>query len=401
MKQHFSRFLVGGACILILLSCSSSSSNNNSDINLGNYESLSFKIDSKNTTSPLYADQYQVDSISPMITPDNVGNFEATKVFVNDKKIYVLDTKVTNTILVFNLKGQYLYKLGEIGRAKNEYISAPEDFFVAKNGDVHVFDEGGQKILTFNDNGAFIKSTDVQWTQSFGLTSDNKYLRCLDNRDMPDEKPDPSLLIYDPISKSQEPLIPSKHFQCYFLPNLRTFFYNDERLSHVPLLSDSVVVFKDKAVEKVVRFEFTNGFLPKDKPEWVRFPADGGEPLGSSVDYDDFPGVVAIYDYQETESHILMNYIDQSGFVHWLYNKHTMKIIHNNKLFAGINLFNKFFLKGNQIIGFVGKENVEMLKEYCESEEFDEEEYKKTPSFVKAFQSGKLSAPALVYITVK
>lgn len=401
MKYQINKIILLGVCFPLLVSCSFSSSQRNSDISLGNYESVTFKINLKNTPSPLNTENYTVDSILPMNTSDDIGTFEATKVFVNNDKIYILDSDVTKTILVFNFSGQFLYKLGEIGRAKNEYINAPEDFFVAKNGEVHVFDKGGQKILVFSDDGFFLRNIDIRWAHSFGVTSNGRYVCCLDNQDIPDEESDPSLLIYDSNTGRKIPLIPSKHFQCYFRPNSCTFFSNDDRLSHVPLLSDSVIVFKNDIVEKVVRFDFVNGFLPKDKPEWVRFPNDDSEPLGARVNYDVFPGAIAIYDYQESESHVLMNYIDKSGFVHWLYNKRTKKLVHGNKLFTGLNIFNKFFLKGNQIIVFVGKEDVEMLKEYCESEEFDKEEYKKTPSFVKAFQSGKLSAPALVYITIK
>lgn len=368
---------------------------------MDNYESVTFKINPKNVTSPLSAEQYSIDSIRSMIIPNDVGIFDATKVFVNDEKIFILDSEVTKTVLVFDLSGQYLYKLGEIGRAKNEYISSPKDFFVAKNGDVHVFDDGGHKILIFDNEGKFIRNVDVGWTHSFGLTSNEKYVCCLDNRDMPDEEPDPSLLIYDIKSTSKSNLIPSKHFQCYLVPNSRTFFYNDETLSHIPLLSDSVIVFKKDVAEKVVRFDFKGGFLPKDKPEWVRIPDDDSKPVEATAGIAHYPGVFAIYDYQETESFILMRYIKLLGKVNWLYNKRTKQIVHGDKLFAGFNVFNECYLRGNQIIAYVGRENVETLKEYCDSEEFDKNEYEKTPSFVKAFQFGKFSAPALVYITIK
>ena len=145
---------------------------------------------------------------------------------------------------MFNLKGQYLYKLGEIGRAKNEYISAPADFFVSQNGDVHVFDSAGQKILIFDKKGNFLKHIDIGWIHSFGLTSNGKYVCCLDNRDIPNEESDPSLLIYDIKSGCKKNLISSKHFQCFLDPNCRTFSFNDNILSHVPLLSDSIIDFK-------------------------------------------------------------------------------------------------------------------------------------------------------------
>lgn len=404
MKYNFCNIIILLLFVLLQLSCSSSSSpssNNEEDYNLGNYKSELFQINPKNVTSPLGEEQYSIDSIRSIITPDGIGDFEITKVFVNDEKIYILDSDVAQTILIFNLSGQFLYKLGEIGRAKNEYISGPKDFFVANNGDVHVLDDGGHKILIFDNKGQFLKNVDAGWTHSFGLTTNEKYLCCLDNRDLPDEKPDPSLFVYDIKSGTKKNLIPSKHFQCYLVPNHRTFFYNDGNLSHVPLLSDSVIVFKNDVPEKVVRFDFEGSFLPKDKPEWVRIPDDDSKPVKATAGIARYPGVFAIYDYQETESLILMRYLKLLGKVSWLYDKRTKQIVHSDKLFAGFNVFSECYLRGDQIIAYVGKENVEMLKEYCKSEEFDKEEYKKAPSFVKAFQSGKLFAPALVYITIK
>ena len=151
MKHHFYNLIILLLFVLLQVACSLvSSPSNNEDYDLKDHKSISFNVDSKNVTSPLSTEQYTIDSIRPIITTDDFGTFDATKIYVNNKKIFILDSDIAKTILVFNLKGQYLYKLGEIGRAKNEYISAPADFFVSQNGDVHVFDSAGQKILIFD-----------------------------------------------------------------------------------------------------------------------------------------------------------------------------------------------------------------------------------------------------------
>lgn len=398
MKPYFNVFFLLGGCVLTQLSCSSSQNNNDSDISLGAYESVTITIDPEKVSTPLEAYQYTIDSVRTLNVPDSLAKIDEEKFFVNNEKIYIMDSNVEKTILVFDLSGNYLYKLGERGRAKNEYLYGPTDFFVAKNGDVHVFDMIGHKILIFADSGEFVKKIDIPWITSFGMTSTGKYLYCNDNIDLPNEEPDPSLLLCDLKSGYKKPLIPSKHFTYHYHPRYRTFFYNDARLYHIPILSDSIIAFRDDTVERVVRVDFTCGFLSKEKPETVRDNPDGSNPKISPGGYQ---GVEAIYEYQESESYIYMSYIYQSRLKEWLYNKRTKQIIHDSFLFAGLGIFNDYYLRGHQIVAYVGGENVEMLKEYCDSEEFDKDEYKKTPSFVKAFQLGKLSAPALVYITIK
>ena len=400
MKYENKVVLLLGICVFALLSCSSSQNNNDddSDIRLGNYESITFKIAPEIAPSALEANQYTVDSVRILNIPDSLAKFDEEKFFINNERIYIMDSNVEKTILVFDISGHYLYKLGERGRAKNEYLYGPTDFFVSKDGDVHVFDMIGHKILIFANNGEFVKKIDTPWINSFGMTSTGKYLYCNDNIDLPEQEPDPSLLLYDLKTESKKPLIPSKHFTYHYHPRYRTFFTNDTRVYHIPVLSDSVIAFKDDTVERVVRFDFTCSFLSKENPEIVRDNPDGSN---SNISPMGYKGVEAIYEYQESDSYIYMSYIYQSCLKEWLYNKRTKQITHDRFLFAGLGVFGDYYLKGNQIIAYVGKENVEMLKEYCESEEFDKEEYKKTPSFVKAFQSGKLSAPALVYITIK
>ena len=393
MKHYINNILFLWACVFVQ-SCSSDQ-NKNADYNgLGNYESIYYKIDPEEMNSPLEADEYTVDSIRSLKSSDVQSEFEEDKFYVYNNKIYILDSNVAKTVMVFDICGNYLYKLGERGRAKNEYPYAPTDFFVARNGNVHVFDMDGRRILIFDNNGKFVRTIGTSIINSFGMTTNEKYLYCIDNMYISDDESDPSLLIYDSKSDKKNCMIPSKHFTYHYYPRFRTFFYNDARLCHVPILADSIIVFKDDQVEKVVHFDFKNGFLAKERPECVRDNKNNH----SNTCYDDFNEVEAIDEYQESDYYIYMRYIHKGYLKRWFYN-HELR--HGLKLFAGLNVFNDYQLKGNQVIAYVGKENVEMLKEYCESEECDTNEYKKTPLHVKSFYRRKITAPALVYITIK
>ena len=65
MKYENKVVLLLGICVFALLSCSSSQNNNDddSDIRLGNYESITFKIAPEIAPSALEANQYTVDSV--------------------------------------------------------------------------------------------------------------------------------------------------------------------------------------------------------------------------------------------------------------------------------------------------------------------------------------------------
>lgn len=388
----------------VLLSCSSSQREYADSCDLGDYESITFNIDPENVTPSLETDQYTIDSVCSLIAPDSLRTFETEKYYVSNEKIYILDKDVAQTVLVFDISGRYLYNLGGKGRAKNEYIAAPTDFFVARNGDVHMYDFYGQKMLVFDNNGKYKRHFRIPWLHSFGLTSNGKYAYCYNYYvDTSDQEYIPSLQICDPMSDSKKSLIPSKHFAYYFQPSLRTFFSNDTRLSHVPILSDSVVVFNNDSIEKVVRFDFKCGLLSKDKPEWVRYKGNYEPPIG--VSRADYQGVEAIYDYQETESLVLMNYGYKSKLISWLYDKHTKKIVHNKDIFPDFYsdycLFGNYILKDNQIIAYVGKENVDALNEAFKNKEYDRDRFNKNFSLWEDFRTGKIFAPALVYITIK
>lgn len=395
--KYFFRIFVC-ICVVAIQSSCSSSQKEEENICLGDYESISYNIDPKLSTDPLGEQQFTVDSVCSLNVHDGFEEFLTSKFYVSNEKIYVLDSEFARTILVFDLSGNYLYKLGERGRAKNEYIVAPREFFVASNGNVHVFDDDGQKMVVFNDSGKVIKNFVTSYIHSFGLISNDKYVYCIDNCDIDNEEQSPSLLIHDSKSNSDKILIPSKHY-CYdFYPNLRTFFYNDKSLSHLPILSDSVIVFKNDVVEKVVRFGFKCGFYPTEYPECLRSIVGQNE---CNMNRKDYHGVMYILDYQETESMILMNYVYRFKVKSWLYDKRAKKVVHGDRILPGYCVFKDYILRGNQIIAYVEKENVEALKEYCAGKDFDKEDFDKSPSQVKDLLSGKIKAPALFYITIK
>lgn len=295
----------------------------------------------RDTTHVLTEDEYIIDSICPLEYPKDIGYFDVTKFMVKNGRTYIMDSKDQHTILVFDHQGHFLFKAGEQGRAKNEYIAGPTDFFVDNNNNLHVFDYDGQKIIVFNDKGNVdeVVSTREHIANSFGLTNDNRYMFAYNQNVI-----GAALTIDDENNKVQNTIIPMpEKYDFFYEPTQRLFFSNGNRLSHIPLLSDSILVFKNSSLEKVVRVDFHGEFVMNEIPEAV-FDMDKSNKL------DTYKGVRNIREYQETDSLQFIEY-NCGAYAHlWLKDKNKKRIINSYTLFLNKSPLRYYYLLDNQIV---------------------------------------------------
>ena len=212
------------------------------------------------TTHVLTQDEYIIDSICALECPNEKEFFEVSKFMVKNGRTYIMDSRVTHTVYVFDHKGHFLFKAGEKGRAKNEYIQGPTEFFVDNQNNLHVFDYDGQKIIIFNDKGNVDKviSTREHIPHTFGLTNDNRYMYAYNQ----EAKYGAALTIDDEDNKAQDVLIPLKSE--FGFSGYHQFDSNGNRLSHIPNLSDSILVYKNSSLEKIVRVDFHGKTIIED-----------------------------------------------------------------------------------------------------------------------------------------
>ncbi len=360
-------------------------------VGLGKHESVVIKIDPSSETKSFGRNEYSVDSVCSLSFPDEMI-YATSKFVVDNNRIYVLDTNVSHTVYVFDYSGKFLFKLGERGRAKHEYTGEPDDFFVDKMNNIHVFDQSGQKVLSFTKKGQIFRIvvTGEHFPYSFGLTNNNRYAYCRSDKSEDGSKP--ALMFCNWNDENPQNLIPMGDTYCY-LPSKRTFFANDKRLSHIPILSDSVLVFINDSLEKVVHFDFGGRFVTKEKKDVV-LSMNKISALGR------YNGVWALLEYQETEDLLYLDYIYSSYGRIWLLDKRTGKTINTISLFEGVYPFSKYYLRGHQIIAFADKETVDDLRKISCNDKFKENLLKSAPQ-VKDLIEGKIKAPALFYISLK
>ena len=83
--------------------------------------------------------------------------------------------------------GNFQYKVGEAGRALNEFYRQPSDFSVDSRGRIYLFDSEGPKIIKYDEQGKY-RSTDALreiWPYAFALTDNGDYafaFRMMDDR---------------------------------------------------------------------------------------------------------------------------------------------------------------------------------------------------------------------------
>lgn len=376
---------------ILLLLCLVTACGKEETYGLGKHRTVVFKIDPLKITQSLGRNDYRLDSVCTLSFPDSM-KYETTKILAKGNRIYVLDSRVGHTVYVFDCSGKYLFKLSERGRASYEYVGEPKDFFVDNMGNVHVFDYDGQKVLSFTKKGKIFRvfSTGRLFPHSFGLTDNNRYAFCRNDKDEKEMKP--ALMLCDWNFENPEMLLPAGNVY-RFRPSDRTFFSNEKRLSHIPILSDSVLVFKNDSIEKVVRFDFGMEVASRERLDLVTR-------LATSQEWNRYKGVWCLEEYQETDKLIYLEYIYDGKEREWLYNKQTGRIIHCAQLFKGVSAFSNYYLRGNQIIALVDKETVDELLKLSVNKGFQDNLRQSVPQ-LDVLIKGEIKAPALFYISVK
>jgi hypothetical protein len=366
-------------------SCSSSD-----EISLGNHKTITYKINTSQFTKSLNLNEFTIDSICSLSLPDSLKIVQTSKLIEKDGKIYIMDSNIARSLCIFDYSGKFLKQIGSRGRAKYEYIGGPTDFFVDSDDNVHVFDRDGQKVLVFDRKGNIFRViyVDGHFPYSFGLTSNKRYMYSM----VDGEVGSAALSLCDFNYNNEKKILPiSEEIQTG--PSEHCFFLNDERLSHIPILSDSVLVFNKDSIEKVVRFDFGGKFILDEMPEVKTEKV-------SNEKFSQYDGVWSLLTYQESNDLILMEYIFDAYTTYWLYNKHNKKIVNSHNIFEGANLWPQFYLKGNQLIAPIDKEQLlDFQKEY--SKEKNKDLLEKSHPILKDIVAGKFKAPFVIYFSIK
>ena len=184
-----------------------------------------------------------IDSITllPLETTDKslIGRISEIKII--DEKIYVCDNMQSQTIFVFDKKGHYLHKIGQIGHGKQEYLQIFSYWFHDQY--VDFLDCTQWKVLRYDLDGHYVKTIDlssVMGCSRFIEYEKNKYLLVYQKY----SKEHPYRLVYtDSLFNIEQTALPFEHtrdmtvgrfcgnstlgYNCYFALNDTIYSFSD------------------------------------------------------------------------------------------------------------------------------------------------------------------------------
>ncbi|SNS05931.1 6-bladed beta-propeller protein [Belliella buryatensis] len=155
--------------IILFFSCSEESDR-------GEIIKESIIIDIDNPVEILFSQLFDTCYFVPLASEAIIG--EITQMNFGDKYISVLDSKVSNSLYLFDWKGNLKSKVSAEGEGPGKYIF-PQYFSISSGEDkIHIYGNGSKKVLTFGVDGEFQSEFNVSEFGSFqGLKfSNNSFL---------------------------------------------------------------------------------------------------------------------------------------------------------------------------------------------------------------------------------
>ena len=250
----------------------------------------------------------------PLETTDESLIGAPYKVLIRNERIYVGDFTSAQALFVFNMEGEFLFRIARRGQGPGEYRSFT-DFDVRDNGDIYIFDVFGRQFLIFDSMGQFLRDIRVDYfMQSFSLVGNKMYQSVLWGRGSGDHFA--NLATFDLATRRTTPLIADE----ISLLNLRfrlwmfNFFRSgNNRIFYAPQLSPIIYSIDENGVHPAIGIK--NLPMP---PRGVidRWVQDGWMDVRDNY----FTGIAGIY---ETCDYIVFSIAMGLRRKNVLFNKHT------------------------------------------------------------------------------
>lgn len=116
-------------------------------------------IDMSNDNQAEISERLQIEDVLILETTEEslIGNID--KIIQKEDRIYILDRLVAKALFVFDAKGTFLYKIGNVGKGPGEFLS-PNDF-VVDTDEIKILCDATYKVITFNKSGSFVLETKI------------------------------------------------------------------------------------------------------------------------------------------------------------------------------------------------------------------------------------------------
>ncbi len=249
---------------ILLFSCNKnkpSGSSNNENISLFDIKTFEWKkkkdFKIKDIINDIEYIQLENNETSMFVSID--------KLIINDDRIYLLDIGGSPKLLVFDISGKFLHKIGRQGIGPGEYASSAPNFCIDKqSNEVLLFDRAKKTILFYDSNGDYLKSKKTNFSfNDFVKINNDKYFL--------------SLNIFQKSNNYNKVAITSdlKNMETSYFKfdknykndklNMRSFQPHKNMIAYMAPVSDTLFIFDNNgSLEGGYYFDFKKHKLPQD-----------------------------------------------------------------------------------------------------------------------------------------
>lgn len=388
----------------MLYACSNSTRDQFGAIDTNGYTVETIPVNYKETIQLTDTSEYEIVDCMSLQLPPEIPTLYTTLIMRNKDRIYILDKNINKTVLVFNDKGKFLYKLGNIGHAKDEYIRCPTNISINyTNDEVHVYERDSWRVLVFSGDGKFLRSFMFKdyVPSRVSVTSTGNYLCAYAARHQGSVY---KLALYDnngEFLKGYYPLGTEERLGIW-----NCLYSCNDVICYNPMMTDLAVLFKDDEIMKYIKVDFGGAFTDTKKIQEAHTAMYAGQRVGSFDPIVENPKVNYIYYAEQSESLFHVHYMTEKSKheVDYFLNKKNGKHINfqEGKILAGLWPSKRMWIYENQIITVIENDDVEKIRNMMNSDkEKSKALYDRTHPLIQSIIDGRIMAPVFVSIRMK
>jgi hypothetical protein len=144
---------IWGIIILFLLVSCTSNTNNESRIK----DTIVLNIDKiLSNNKLLYSNFFNSCKIVPLETNDSCLIGQIDEIHISNNELFILDSRSAKGLFVFNQRGEFIRKIGKLGRGPGEYRN-PSTFKLNEKGkEIYILDRNYQEIYRYSYTGRYL-----------------------------------------------------------------------------------------------------------------------------------------------------------------------------------------------------------------------------------------------------
>ncbi len=123
-----------------------------------------------------YSNFFSSRKIVPLETNSDCYIGQIDQIYVANDMIFVLDSYYSKSVFVFTTNGEFIRKIGNLGRGPGEF-KAPSVFKVnEQNKEIYIFDRNYQVIHKYDFNGEYLSDIKItgDWVHDFIINNQNQ-----------------------------------------------------------------------------------------------------------------------------------------------------------------------------------------------------------------------------------